>query len=64
MDQNDKAEKLTASIAESAIYTELFSQALFEILEEKGFVTRAEVTARMDKLSNQTVTRMTLPRSD
>jgi hypothetical protein len=64
MDSNAKAGELTASIAESAIYTELFSQALFEILEEKGLVTRAELTARIEKLCNQTTAKITLPRSD
>ena len=54
MDQNDKTGELTASIAETAIYNMILSQALFEILEEKGLVTRAEVTERMEKLENET----------
>jgi hypothetical protein len=58
MDQNDKTGEVTASIAETAIYTMLLSQALFEILEEKGLVTRAEVTERMKKLENETGNRM------
>jgi hypothetical protein len=58
MSENDKIGKLTASIAETAIYTMLLSQALFEILEEKGLVTRAEVTKRMAKLENETANRM------
>jgi hypothetical protein len=36
----------------------LLSQALFEILEEKGLVTRAEVTERMKKLESETANRM------
>jgi len=58
MDQNNKTRALTASIAETAIYTMLLSQALFEILEEKGLVTRAEVTERMKKLESETANRM------
>jgi hypothetical protein len=58
MEQNDKTGELTASIAETAIYTMHLSQALFEILEEKGLVTRAEVTERMKKLESETTNRM------
>jgi len=58
MAQKDKAREVTASIAETAIYTMLLSQTLFEILEEKGLVTRAEVTERMKKLESETANRM------
>jgi hypothetical protein len=54
MARDDKIGEVTASIAETAIYTMLLSQALFEILEEKGIVTRAEVTERMKKLESET----------
>ena len=49
---------MTVPIAETAIYTVLLSQALLEILEEKGLITRAEVTARMKKLESETKGRM------
>jgi hypothetical protein len=58
MAQNGKTGELTASIAETAIYTMLLSQALFELLEEKGLVTRAELTERMKKLEGETAYRM------
>ena len=58
MAEKDLTGQLTASIAETAIYTMLLSQAIFEILEEKGLVTRAEVTERMNKLENETKNRM------
>ena len=58
MDQDNKTGEVTASIAETAIYTMLLSQALFEILEEKGLVTCAEVTERMKKLESETANRM------
>jgi len=62
MDHNDIRGEVTASIAETAIYTMLLSQALFEILEEKGLVTHAEVTERMNKLENEIKNRV--PRSN
>jgi hypothetical protein len=58
MQQDNKTGELTASIAETAIYTMLLSQALFEILEEKGLVTRAEVVERMKKLESETTNRL------
>jgi hypothetical protein len=58
MAHRDIRGELTASIAETAIYSMLLSQALFEILEEKGLVTRAEVTERMEKLENETANRV------
>ena len=58
MEQNDKTGELTASIAETVIYSMLLSQALFEVLEEKGLVTRAEVIERMKKLESETANRM------
>jgi len=61
MDHNDIRGEVTASIAETAIYSMLLSQALFEILEEKGLVTRAEVTERMEKLESEAASKMRLP---
>jgi hypothetical protein len=58
MGQDEKTGELTASVAETAIYTMLLSQALFEILEEKGLVTRAELTERIKKLEGETANRM------
>jgi len=58
MDHNDIKGDVTASVAETAIYSMLLSQAIFEILEEKGLVTRAEVTERMNKLENEAARNM------
>ena len=58
MDHDDIRGRVTASVAETAIYTMLLSQALFEILEEKGLVTREEVTERMNKLESEAANRM------
>lgn len=56
--QKDHTSEELASIAETAIYTMLLSQALFEILEEKGLVTRVEVVERMKRLESETANRM------
>jgi hypothetical protein len=58
MDHDDIRGLVTGSVAETAIYTMMLSQALFEILEEKGLVTRAEVTERMNKLESEAASRM------
>ena len=58
MDHNDIRGEVTASIGETAIYTMLLSQAIFEILEQKGLVTRAEVTERMNKLESEAASKM------
>jgi hypothetical protein len=58
MDHDDIRGQVTASVAETAIYSMLLSQAIFEILEEKGLVTRAEVTERMNKLENEAASKM------
>jgi hypothetical protein len=60
MNHNDIRGKLTASVAETAIYTMLLAEALFEILEEKGLVTRAELTERMQKLESEAASEMRL----
>jgi hypothetical protein len=38
MDHDDVRGQVTASVAETAIYSMLLSRAIFEILEEKGVV--------------------------
>jgi hypothetical protein len=58
MDHDDVRGQVTASVAETAIYSMLLSQAIFEILEEKGLVTRAEVTERMNKLESEAASKM------
>ncbi len=49
-----KTGDVTASIEEIAVYNMLLSEALYEILADKGMVTRAEVTERIKKLRSET----------
>jgi hypothetical protein len=49
-----KTGEVTASIEEIAIYNILLSEALYELLADKGLVTRAEVTERIKKLKSET----------
>ena len=49
-----KTGEVTASIEEIAVYNMLLSEALYEILADKGMVTRAEVTERIKKLRSET----------
>jgi len=49
-----KTGEVTASIEEIAIYNMLLSEALYELLADKGVVTRAEVTDRIKKLRSET----------
>jgi hypothetical protein len=54
MDQDDKTGEVATSIEELAVYNMLLSEALYEILADKGFVTKAEVTERVKKLKMET----------
>ena len=49
-----KTGEVTASIEEIAVYNMLLSEALYEILADKGVVTRAEMTERIKKLRSET----------
>jgi hypothetical protein len=54
MDQNDKTGEVTTSIEELAVYNMLLSEAIYELLADKGIVTRTEVTERIKKLRTET----------
>ena len=54
MEQNDKTGEVTTSIEELAVYNMLLSEAIYELLADKGIVTRAEVTERIKKLKRET----------
>lgn len=49
-----KEGSVAASIEELAIYNMLLSEALYEILADKGIVTKGEVTERIKKLKMET----------
>lgn len=46
--------KVTASIEEIAQYNMVFTEAIFELLAEKGILTGAEVKERIQKLKADT----------
>ena len=48
-------------IEELAVYNTLLSEALYEILADKGLVTRAEVTERIKKLRSETKVNLRRP---
>jgi hypothetical protein len=56
-----KTGEVTASVEEIAIYNMLLSEALYEILADKGVVTRAEVTERIKKLKTETKVKLRRP---
>ena len=54
MNQNDKTGVVTTSIEELAIYNMVLTEAIYELLADKGVLNRAEVTERIKKLKNET----------
>jgi hypothetical protein len=54
MDQNEKTGEVTSSIEELAVYNMLLSEAIYELLADKGILSRAEVTERIKKLKSET----------
>jgi hypothetical protein len=54
MEQNDKTGEVTASIQEIARYNMVLTEAIFELLAEKGILTGIEVKERVEKLKAET----------
>jgi hypothetical protein len=54
MQQDNKSGEVTASIEDLAVYNMLLSEALFEILADKGILTKGEITERIKKLKAET----------
>ena len=46
--------KVTASVEAVAHYNLLLTQAMFEVLEARGLLTRAEVSDRLEKIKVET----------
>jgi hypothetical protein len=61
MQQDDKTGEVTTSIEELAIYNMLLSEAIYEILADKGIFSRAEVTERIQKLKSETKVNLKRP---
>jgi hypothetical protein len=53
MDQNNRKAEVPASIEEIAIRGRALSEALYEILADKGVLTPMEVIARARKLTTE-----------
>ena len=49
-----KEGKVTASVEEIADYNMLFTEALYELLADKGIVSKEEVVERVRKLKTET----------
>jgi hypothetical protein len=54
MEHSPKTGKMTATIQEIAYYNMFLTEALFELLAEKGILTGEEVMERVKKLRSQT----------
>lgn len=54
MEQDDKTGKVTATIQEMAYYNMFLTEAIFELLAEKGVLTGEEVLERVKKLKSET----------
>jgi hypothetical protein len=54
MEQDQKTGKVTASIQEIAYYNMFLTEAIFELLAEKGVLTGEEVLERVKKLKSET----------
>ncbi len=57
VEQDDKTGKVTATIQEIAYYNMYLTEAIFELLVEKGILTGEEVLERVKKLKSDTPVR-------
>jgi hypothetical protein len=54
MKQDDKTGKVTTTIQEVAYYNMFLTEAILELLAEKGILTGEEVSERVKKLKRET----------
>lgn len=54
MEQDDKTGKVTATVEEIARYNMVLTEAIFELLAEKGILTGVEVKERVETLKKET----------
>jgi glutamate synthase domain-containing protein 2 len=57
MEQDDKTGKVTATPEEVALYNMFLTEAIFELLAEKGILTGEQVKERIKKLKSETTLR-------
>jgi hypothetical protein len=53
MEQDEKAGKVTATVQEIAYYNMFLTEAIFELLAEKGILTGEEVLERVKRLRSE-----------
>ena len=61
MMEEKKTDDVTTSIEELTLYNMLLSEAIYEILADKGILNRAEVTERVKKLKTETKVNLRRP---
>jgi hypothetical protein len=61
LQQDNKTEEVTTSIEELALYNMLLSEAICEILADKGILDRVEVTEHIKKLKSETKVNLQRP---
>ena len=61
MENDAKTGEVTTSIEELAVYNMLLTEAIYELLADKGIVTRAQVTERIKKLKSKTKVNLRRP---
>lgn len=61
MEQNEKTGEVTTSIEELALYNMLLTEVIYELLAEKGILTKGEVTERIKKLKSETKVNLRRP---
>jgi len=54
MESDPKSGRVTASVEEVALYNMMLTEAIFELLSDKGILTAAEVKERVQKLKAET----------
>ena len=53
MNQDDKKDQAPSSIEETAVHGMALTEALFEVLADKGILTGARITDRIKKLKSE-----------
>jgi hypothetical protein len=56
-----KSGKVTATVQELASYSMFLAEALFEVLEEKGLLSEAEIKERVRRIRDKTTIKIRRP---
>ena len=63
MDYDPKSGELISTLEEISLYNMMLTEAMYQILSDKGILTRAEVTERINKLKSETKVNIRHPKS-